>query len=229
MATEDALLALLDRLGSDFARIARASRGEWLRDDVRNEAWLMTVTLGERLGRPFDPDDDADVDRLLAWLYNHCVRYGEQVVRKATRLDHAPGADDDRGHPLLARLTAPDAEPLAHLEARENADTRPMPAPYESAAAAWLWLLGRFDGRMPDVACFLHISLSWSYACCRRAARHAALHAPLPQLPPIDDVDHALRAWRRFKLPPRTPGSATSQLRLDFWPAPPERGQPWLL
>ena len=231
---DDPLLDFLDRHAADLRRIAAATSREFSADDVRNEAWLLAFDLGERRGRALDPGDPDDARLLLGHLYNRCVRFGERVVRHATRLDHAPpGADDDAMHPLLARLAADDgAHPEVLLDAFQSATPEPrIPAPQASPAAAWVWLLQRFNRRMVDVADYLRISLSWSYQRCRDAVALARTQNPLPATP-VPTRDEPARPWRAFKLPRRRLRAVDPrQLRLDFWcrPAQPDAGQLWLL
>lgn len=162
---------------------SRASKGEWQADAVRGEAWLLAFDIGQKLGRPLDLERDDDASLLVRWLYNHCVKYCETVVRRAVRLDHAAEDDEDgQPHWLMGRLTADEGHhPLSLLEAAESARAEPdAPDAYHSSAAAWLQLLQRFDRRMPDVAAYLMISLSWCYACCRHAHDLARAQWPLP-------------------------------------------------
>lgn len=220
------------RHDADFVRIARHSRGEWTADDVCNEAYILAIDIGARRGQALDLGNPEDASVLIRWLYNHCVKYGEQVVRRAQRLDHAASGDDDRGHHwLLDTLVADDgADALSLLEAAEHAVAeRDMPDPYHSPAAGFAWLLRHFDQRMADVAAFLLISLSWCYRCRHRAHQLADRQWPLPDLAIGADAD-AIRPWRRFRLPAEALPDA-GQMELDFLgtPVQPTRGQLWLL
>lgn len=225
--------AFVARHARDFARIARASKGEYRAEDVRNEAWLLAFDIGEKRGNPLNLDDPDDLSLLFGYLYNHCVRYGETTVRYATRLDHAADRDDDSDHHWLRdRLVADAGEhPLSLLEALESAVPRADdPDPYFSPAAGWAWLLRHFGQHVADVAAFLRISPSWCYACLRRVRRQAATQRPLPHRMKTPDGEAAIRPWRKFKLP-RTATHGPHQLLLDFWdkPAQPAAGQLWLL
>lgn len=224
----------LERHADDFPRISRASKGEWQADAVRGEAWLLAFDIGQKLGRPLDLERDDDASLLVRWLYNHCVKYCETVVRRAVRLDHAAEDDEDgQPHWLMGRLTADEGHhPLSLLEAAESARAEPdAPDAYHSSAAAWLQLLQRFDRRMPDVAAYLMISLSWCYACCRHAHDLARAQWPLPHGLSIEEDQDALRPWRVFKLPSAMPGDDPRQLALHYWtcPSQPASGQLWLL
>lgn len=226
--------SFLERHSPDLARIARASRGEWQVDDVRNQAWLLAFDLGRKHDQPLDLDNPDDALLLIRHLYNHCVKYGETVVRYARQLDHSDDRDDDRGqHWLKDRLIADEGEhPLSLLEAMESATPEPDdPDAYHSAAAAWIRLLQRFDQRMGHIAEFLLISVSWCYACRRQAHHQAVTQWPLPHGLLIGIDETALRPWRRFKLPATRPTNDPRQLRFDYWTQPPQPpgGQLWLL
>lgn len=218
---------------ADFRRIAGASRGEFSPEDVQQEAWMLALEIGQRRGRRLDLEDGDDADLLVRYLYNHCVKYAERVVRHAVRLDHAARGDADRDdHWLNDRLMADDgAHPLSLIESAEDASPEPFgPDPYQSPAAGWVRLMQRF-GRMSDVAAFLMISASWCYTCCREAAREARTQWPLPHGLAVGDDDSALRPWRTFKLDPRFTGECAGQLAFDYWgrPEQPGEGQLWLL
>lgn len=226
-------ILFLDERTKDFVRIARASRGEYSADDVRNEAWLLAFDIGDKRGKPLHPHDPDDCSLLLAHLYNHCVRYGETTVRYATRLDHAAGRGDDNDHHwLLDTLVAEGGEhPLSLLETLESSVPEPHdPDPYSSPAAGWAWLLRHFKQHVADVADFLLISPSWCYACLRKARHLAVTQHPLPHHLKTPDGEAAIQPWRKFKLP-QAPSDDPHQLSLDFWarPAQPVSGQLWLL
>lgn len=217
----------------ELKRIARASRSEWSTDDVRNEAYVLASGIGSKLGRSLDLAEAEDALLLIRWLYNHCVKYTETVVRYATRLDHSDSDDERDHHWLQDRLAADDgADPLSLLVAGEVAAPEPDdPDPYHSPAAAMISLFQRFDQRMTDVAAFLLISVSWCYACCRQARAQASTQRPLPHELVVGTDAEALRPWRRYKLPARTPARDSGQLCFDYWRRPPQpvSGQLWLL
>lgn len=196
----EAFAAFLRDRNDDLTRIAKASRGEWSVDDVRNHAYVLAADIGQKIGRSLDLFDPDDALLLIRWLYNACVKYTETVVRYATRLDHADRGDDDRDHHWLQdRLAADDGDdPLSLLEIAESALPEPDdPDPYHSPAAGLIWLLQRFDQRMADVAAFLLISVSWCYACCRQARRQASTQWPLPHDLAVGTDVEAIRPWRR--------------------------------
>lgn len=227
------LLVFLERSSADFSRIARATRGEWTPDDVRQHAWLLAHDLGESRGTPLDLDNAADASWLVRCLYNHCVKFTDTRVRHAVRLDHAAPGDNESDHHWLAdRLAADDGmHPASLLETLESAPSEPRtPDPLHSAAASWLWLMHRFNHRMTDVAAFLLISVSWCNTCQRRARHRISTQWPLPYARPASSGD-PVRPWRKFKLPSTKKGDEAAQLRLDYWahPEQPAIGQLWLL
>lgn len=235
MIDHQAFQRFLDAHAANFRTISGATRGEWKPDDVRQEAWLLAVDLGDRRGRPLDLDDTADASLLVRSLYNHCVKYSERVVRHAHKLDHAAAGDDESDHHWLRdRLVADGGEhPATRLEAAESASPqREAPGVYHSPAAAWLGLVARLGGRHADLAEFLLISRSWCGRCFRRVLWQADTQSPLPDLRMDADPGHSLRPWRRFRLPARGPiPPDTRQPPLDFWhrPSDPIHGQLWLL
>ena len=196
--------SFLERHKKDLARIARASRGDSKPDDVLNEAWLLAHDMGEKRGRALDLDDAEDASLLLRYLYNHCVKFTETVVRHAHRLDHAAAGDEEREHHwLMDRLTADGgSHPLSVLEDMESqASERDDLDPYHSPAAGWIRLIQRFNQRMTAVAEFLLISPSWCYSCWRVAHHMARTQWPLPAGIDAFDRDASIRPWRKFKLP----------------------------
>lgn len=235
MIDHQAFQRFLDAHAADFRGISGATRGEWKPDDVRQQAWLLAVDLGDRRQRPLDLDDADDASLLVRSLYNHCVKYTERVVRHAHKLDHAAPGDDDRDrHWLLDHLVADGGgHPAQWLEASEAATPeRDAPDPYHSPAAGWASVLHRFDCRMADVADFLLISTSWCRRCYHRALWLAHMPSPLPDLRSEGDAGDALRPWRSFRLPARTPAEPfDGQPALDFRGRPPDpaHGQMWLL
>lgn len=211
--------------------IARWSRGEANRDDIRNQIWLEATELEERLGRPPALHDADDAAEVLRGVRRHFDRL-QRAARGLRSIDQPLG--DDAG-PCYADLLAGDdgAHPLTLLESLEEPASQPaLPAPCHSEVAAWHWLALRFDRRTVDLAAYLLISTSWCYARRRRARRRALAQQPLPQALPLDQREQAaaLQPWRKFKLPPRGRGTP-DQLTFDYWrrPAQPARGQLWLL
>lgn len=192
--------------------IVRATKGEHEFRDVVNEAWLMAGVLSVKRGIPIDFLDVTFQELLLSYLYQHLVRYTDQKVRYATRLDHAPGRDGeaDAPHPLLNRLKDAGHDPLSSLvESEEEAAKSLGVDEHYSLASAYLKLLQRFDNRMGDVADHLLISRSHAYRCCGKARRLAVQQHPLPLAPPMTAA--ALKPWRRYRFQ-RNP----RQLALDL-------------
>jgi hypothetical protein len=108
----------------DLQRIARHTRRKHELDDVVNEAWILACSLLTREGGTLDLTDAAGQKRLLSHLYQHLVRYTELTVRRAVRLDHAPGdaGQDDEAHPLTYLLVSQSGRhPLTELREQEAA------------------------------------------------------------------------------------------------------------
>lgn len=74
----------------DLQRIARHTHREHELSDVRDEAWLLAHRLRVTEGIAIDFLNRQHQDLILSHLYQHLVRYTEQQVRYAIRLDHAP-------------------------------------------------------------------------------------------------------------------------------------------
>lgn len=150
----------------DLKRIARHSHGEYEYEDVVNEAWLMAEQL--RLQRDIAADfANEDFGKLLlSHLYQHLVRYTEQHVRRAVRLDHGAEAGDGQAapNPLANRLASENGrDPLSFLLASEESGLRQLGDNRFSLAAAYVVLLQRFGNRMLSVANHLLISRSHAY------------------------------------------------------------------
>jgi len=170
----------------------------------------MASNLQAADGGPLDLLDTDCQRRLLGHLYQHLVRYTEQNVRRAVRLDHAPkGSDQDSdAHPLAYLLVSNDGrDPLGELLEREtdSALESSLDA-HGSLAVAYVYLLRRFGNNMSAVADHLRISRSYAYRRCANArwlANHVT-HIPI--------VEHfMLGPWRSFQL--RRPHV---QLAFDF-------------
>lgn len=185
----------------DLQRIARRTRGECQFDDIVNEAWIMASSLQTSEGGLLDLADVGCQERLLSYLYQHLVRYTEQNIRHAVRLDHAPTDSNDGGdvHPLAYLLVSNDGRDSLHalLEREAEAELESGLGIHGSLAAAYVFLLRRFDNKMSSVADHLRISRSYAYRCCANArwlANHAR-HIPVPI------VEHLVPGpWRLFRL-----------------------------
>lgn len=130
-------------------------------------AWSLRTPIGAEL----DLASQACEETLLSHLYQRLVRYTEQNVRHAVRLDHAPADGTDEPHPLVHVLVSNQGrDALDELIERESAATLDADlTAHGSLAAAYLHLLDHFDSRMAAVADHLLISKSYAYRCCARA------------------------------------------------------------
>ncbi|KRG84515.1 hypothetical protein ABB34_09120 [Stenotrophomonas daejeonensis] len=215
-ASLDPFLQFLQQCGKNLQRIANATKGEYSRADVAQEAWLLAGPLAERHGLPLDFLDPGFQDLLLRHLYQALVRYTDLHVRHGLRLDHAPGDDAEEGtaHPLMNHLTSDEGrDPLAHLLlGEERAGLPDIDAPHPSLAGAWLVLLQDCGQHMPSVAMRLLISVSWAYRCCAKARRLAREQHPIALTPPHSA--RQLGPWRKHRAT-----RAPRQLEFDFgWP-----------
>lgn len=210
----DALTLFLQSHQKDWRRISRATRGEHSPEDVLAEAWLMHAALRDK-GVRLDLQLPDHRSLLISHLYQHLVRYTEQNVRQAVRLDHASGGDDGEAHPL-AYLLAAEAhyDPVVTLmQAEEQAAQarQEEPGAQQSVAAAYLHLLRAFNHRMGAVAEHLMISLSYCYRRCAHARLLAVHQQALPASAMASDPGFMPGAWRPFRLV-RTP----VQLSINF-------------
>ncbi|WP_231662788.1 hypothetical protein [Ralstonia solanacearum] len=186
----------------DLQRIARHTAGEHQLTDVLHEAWIMAENLQPPNGTRLDLENAACQEKLLSHLYQHLVRYTEQNVRRAIRLDHATSGhdQDDDVHPLTYLLVRDEGRDLlGGLIERESASALDADLDaHGSLAAAYVHLLRHFDNRMSAVANHLLISRSYAYRCCARA-RQLATH--LQHIPiPVSNERRIPGPWRRFRL-----------------------------
>lgn len=213
--SEDPFAQFLDGHGSDLRRISRATQGEASLGDVQSEAWLMVSDLRNK-GFAIDLRLPEHQELLISHLYQHLVRYTELNVRHAVRLDHAPNSGDDELHPLASRLAADaHSDPLVALmqaqDQRRKLDEEASLDPHQSLASAYLCLLERLGGRMPALADYLLISLSYCYRRCGHARTLAVHQQALPSAAMVTDPGFVPGAWRRYRLQ-RQP----VQLSFDF-------------
>lgn len=210
-ADDQAFNQFVTRWKKKLRSIAYKTAGEQQYEDVVQEAWLMARTLRADDGSLLDLQNDAHQQRLLAYLYQHIVRYTEVTVRHAVRFEHAPpGCDDaEDAHPL-ARTLASDAgrDVLdALLEREADQSLQVALQAHGSLAAAYVRLLHHFDNRMDAVADHLRISVSYAY---RRCAQARCLAAHLQHISVLG-TDVLPGPWRPYRLV-RQP----IQLTLDF-------------
>lgn len=197
----------------DLQRIVRHTGGEHQLADVVHEAWIMAWSLRMPGGEPLNLAEAACQVRLLSHLYQHLVRYTEQNVRRAVRLDHAPpgrGPDDD-AHPLTDLLASDEGrDPLSEIIEKEVASALDAALDaHGSLAAAYVNLLQHFDNRMSAVADHLLISTSYAYRRCAQAqwlATHMA-HIPIP----VTKKRLIPGPWRSYRL-----RRSSVQLAFDF-------------
>lgn len=197
---DEAFNQFVTRWKKKLRGIAYKTSGEQQYEDVVQEAWVMARTLRADDGGPLDLSNEMHQQRLLAYLYQHIVRYTELTVRHAVRLEHAPSGYDDGEdvHPL-ARTLASDAgrnvlDALLDREADQSLETDLQA--HGSLAAAYIHLLRHFDNRMDAAASHLRISVSYAY---RRCAQARCLAAHLRHIP-VPGSDALPGPWRRYRL-----------------------------
>lgn len=167
----------------------------------------MAITMQQESGREIDFSDPLCIDKLLAYLYQHLVRYTETQVRHAIRLDYWNGGDgDEQSHPLLNKLSGAETDdPAVALDVDNKASG--IVNPHHSRAAAYVRLLELLGNDTARLADYLMISLSWCYRCCKRARETVTRQQQLPQT--LED-DFMPRRWRRFKLSTAAPHAQMS-------------------
>lgn len=186
----------------DLQRIARHTGGEHQLGDVVHEAWIMAWSLRRPDGSALDLSEAACQEQLLGHLYQHLVRYTEQNVRRAIRLDHPPkgSGHDDEAHPLTYLLASNEGRDALGemLEHEASLAREALLDAHGSLAAAYVRLLQHFDNRMSAVADHLLISTSYAYRCCAQARWLAVHMAYIPV--PTTSGRSVPGPWRRFRL-----------------------------
>lgn len=193
----------------ELEQIARFTRNEHGRDDVRQQAWLEAHELAGERGSPPDCLDPAFQQEVLKRLRRKLID-GDRRFRHATRLDH--GFDGNDAHPLSRVLVSDEGrDPLSALLDAECATEPPdedrLPL---SLALAWAMLLHRHE-RMRTVATRLLISVPHAYRCCAKARWLAICQHPIPLEPAPCDATPQLGPWRQ-----RRTISIPRQLAFDF-------------
>lgn len=213
----DDFAAFLHHQRKALQRIANASQGEHSLDDVRQEAWLIADRVADKTGLPKDFADMEFQSLLIAFLYQHLVRYTELNVRHSIRLDQSFGSDDESSRPRtpLDKLAGDDErDPLSYLLALET--RTPDDSPSDAAllgtnAGAWAVFLRQCDNRMHTASMRLLISLSHAYHCVARTRQRATYQTALALRP--RESKPRLGAWRKARYD-RVP----KQLSFDFDP-----------
>ena len=94
----------------DFRRISRQTSGEHTAEDVEVEAWLIAERISTRRGFTMNFSHRADQEQVLAWLHNHLVKYADNQLRDAVKLDKDWDKEDGdfAVHSMARLLTAPE-------------------------------------------------------------------------------------------------------------------------
>jgi len=153
--------AFIVQRSSDLRRIARQTRGEHSLEDVAAEVWLMAERIATKRGFAFNFSHRCDQEQLLAWLYNHLVKYADKRLRYAVKLDKDWDNEDAESttHSMARLLAAPDSfDPAVLLLKRETGpDPLLLTRHSYSQASAYVILLCRFDWDTEELATHLHI------------------------------------------------------------------------
>jgi hypothetical protein len=201
VSDDDAFQQFTIRRKKDLQRISRATRREYQFDDVVNEAWIMACDLQPSDGGPLDLSNADCQHLLLSHLYQHLVRYTEQKVRHAVRLDHAPKGSEHEGeaHPLAYLLVSNDGRDVLGelVEQETDAALESSLVEHGSLAVAYVYLLRRFGNNMSAVADYLRISRSYAYRRCAKARWLAIQMRHIPT-PPLENFMPG--PWRSFRL-----------------------------
>lgn len=186
-----------------FWQIAKATKREYVPDDVQNEAWLLAKEW-ELNETPINFDNSEDIDKLFAFLYTKLVNHTERKIRNGVRLDHYSYGDgsEDEVHPLMNKLAAPEStQPLEILLALEAAaELPPEPESHESRAGAYLYLLRYHNNKMKDVADHLLISLSYCYFRFNEAREMARIQYVLSDTVGKSGSAFFPGPWRPFRI-----------------------------
>lgn len=98
---------LLRDQAAALRRIAGATRGDMIVEDVKQEAWLVAADIERRRGYPVDFSDPGDQESVLKWLYCKLVKFAEKQMRHAVRIDKNWDQEEaDVAASALARLAA---------------------------------------------------------------------------------------------------------------------------
>ncbi|MDB5800857.1 MAG: hypothetical protein JWL63_1796 [Rhodocyclales bacterium] len=140
----------------DLRRIAARTCGEYTEADIVSEAWLVAEKIAQQRGFPVDFGNAIDQKTVLAWLFNHLVRYADKQVRYAVRLDKDWDQEDAGAvmASLSRMLIAPEEfDPAVALQLfEERDDFFSLTHHSYSQATAYAILLERFDWELDDLA-----------------------------------------------------------------------------
>nr|WP_295074710.1 hypothetical protein [uncultured Roseateles sp.] len=157
----DSYQAFIIQRAAEIRRIARQTCGEHTAEDVQVEAWLIAERISTKRGFSINFSHRADQEQVLAWLYNHLVKYADKQIRYAVKLDKDWDKEDADAavHAMARLLTAPDSFDPAVMLLRQEDEPDPLGLSKHSysQASAYVILLSRFDWDAEELAVHLCI------------------------------------------------------------------------
>ncbi|GAQ27634.1 hypothetical protein K6V18_16320 [Ralstonia insidiosa] len=157
----------------DLRRIASRSRGETTVEDLQTEAWLVAEELSRDRDPPPDASDKGFQQQILGRLYNRFVKFADQHLRFAARIDEQREDDDGgvRENSIAAALAAPpEYDPSRAIENREDERKQERQIlGYFAEAVAYL----RIFAAMKNDRCAVADHLAIGAGTLRRRIEHA--------------------------------------------------------
>ncbi|EPX97780.1 MULTISPECIES: hypothetical protein [Ralstonia] len=164
---------LIPSIISDLRRIASRSRGETTVEDLQTEAWLVAEELSRDRDPPPDASDRGFQQQILGRLYNRFVKFADQHLRFAARIDEQREGDDGgvRENAIAAALAAPpEYDPSRAIENREDERRQERQIlGYFAEAVAYL----RIFAAMKNDRCAVADHLAIGAGTLRRRIEHA--------------------------------------------------------
>jgi len=156
----DAFLAFIKRRQANFVGLARATRNQSSPDDLKQEAWIMALEIGERQQRQINFGDVQDEQLILGALNIKYVKRGTKSVRYALSIDQTVDGDDGEINPWANSLVAQEtADPIISLMQLESAlDEKTLLANSYSQAVAYVRIFVHFKNYRDQVCAHLCIS-----------------------------------------------------------------------
>ena len=165
---------LYQAISSALRRIAHQTNGEYELDDMRGEAWEKANKMLE--SGKYDSISSPEFEKgIVAHLYNHLVKWANNIVRNALRTEYGNQDEDrDRYNWLDAALASAENDPVAQLIAREEMQEREqalkkrLESSY-SEVVAYFRLLENLNSDKETIAEHLGLSWNWIWYKIKRA------------------------------------------------------------
>lgn len=117
----DFFQAFLKKMAANFQSIAKAAKCAITVDDLKQDAWIIALELGEERGREVDFSDPDDQEQVMRRVNFRNVARGDWKLRNAVRIDRQPD-DDENSLRWADRLAAsPASDPVTMLIMCESA------------------------------------------------------------------------------------------------------------